>query len=187
MLLPIALCLAAVAIAVMLGAPSPLAAAQARWVEAVDAFLIALLFVALGEEPGWRGWLQPRLQLRLHPLTAALALAPVWALWHLPLMGRQLPPDQIIPFLLNVIAASVVLAWLTNRARGGVLPAMLCHGMINAIGANYLYRLFEGDAVTIIWWTASALWFVAGVVAAFALQREYRASQGDVSIAAATA
>lgn len=172
LLLPIALCVTAVAIAVMLGAPSPLAAAQARWVEAVDAFLIALLFVALGEEPGWRGWLQPRLQLRLHPLTAALTLAPIWALWHLPLMGRQLPADQIVPFLINVVSASIVLAWLSNRARGGVLPAMLCHAMVNAVGGNFLFRFFEGPVQTQLWWIYAAIWLGAAILIAMATKGE---------------
>jgi membrane protease YdiL (CAAX protease family) len=168
LLLPILLCLAAVETAVLLGAPAPWSAAQAHWKEAVDAFIIAFLFVALGEEPGWRGWLQPRLQQLGSPIAAALALAPIWALWHLPLMGRQLPTDQIAPFLLNVAAASIVLAWLTNRTRGGVLPAMLCHATVNAVGANFLFRFFEGPVQTRLWWFYTAIWLGTAIAIALA-------------------
>lgn len=172
LVLPVLLCLAAVGTAMLLGAPSPFAEAQARWKEAVEAFIIAFLFVALGEEPGWRGWLLPRLQLRASPLMAALLIAPVWALWHLPLMGRQLPADQIAPFLLNVLAASIVLAWLTNRARGGVLPAMICHATVNAVGGNFLFRFFEGPVQTQLWWIYSAIWLGAATLIAIATRGE---------------
>jgi CAAX protease family protein len=40
---------------------------------------------ALGEEIGWRGYVLSRLQTRMSALSASLFLAPIWALWHLPL------------------------------------------------------------------------------------------------------
>jgi membrane protease YdiL (CAAX protease family) len=173
LILPAVLCvLAVVTGALATGAPLPVAQAASRSVEFVDAFLIGLLFVALGEEPGWRGYLLPALSSRMGPVLAALAICPVWAIWHFPLMGTQLPLDLLPQFLISLTGGSFVLAWLTLRANGGVLPAMLCHGMINGIGANYLYRLFEGQALTIIWWTNSLLWLAAGAYAAYAMHRD---------------
>lgn len=180
LVLPAALCLVAVVTgAWATGAPLPVSQAASRSVEFVDAFVIGLLFVALGEEPGWRGYLFPSLSSRIGPAMAALAICPIWAIWHYPLMGTQLPLDLLPQFLISLTGGSFVLAWLTMRAKGGVLPAMLCHGMINGIGANYLYRLFEGEALTIIWWTNSSLWLVAGAFAAVAMQREYRNSRSE--------
>ena len=174
--LPVLLCLAAVAAAVLAtGAPLPTTQARAQVGNLLDGFLIALLFVALGEEPGWRGFLFPSLSKFFGPAFAALAICPVWAIWHYPLFGTQLPSDFLAPFLISLVGGSFVLAWLTLRARGGVLPAMLCHAMINAIGGNYLYPLFEGDALAIIWWTNAFLWLGAGAVAAVAMQRKHLA------------
>jgi membrane protease YdiL (CAAX protease family) len=177
LLLPALLCLTGVAAgALATDTPFPFAQAASRSVEFVDAFLIALLFVALGEEPGWRGYLLPALTSRVGPVVATLAICPIWAIWHYPLIGPQLPLDLLPQFLVSLVGGAFVLSWLTLRANGGVLPAMLCHGMINGIGANYLYRLFEGEALTIIWWTNSLLWLAAGAYAAFAMQRAYRAA-----------
>jgi uncharacterized protein len=37
-----------------------------------------------GEETGWRGFALPRLLTRLLPLTAAIVLGVIWAIWHAP-------------------------------------------------------------------------------------------------------
>ena len=161
LLLPILLAVASVAIMVARGADFPIVQAQARWTDLVDAFLIMLLFVALGEEPGWRGWLMPRLRAHLSPVMAALALAPVWALWHLPMLGEELPYDQLFPFLLSLTSASIVLTWLTLRTGGGVLPAMICHATVNAVGGGYLFTFFSGAEKTSLWWVNAILWAVA--------------------------
>ncbi|HEY5722993.1 MAG TPA: CPBP family intramembrane glutamic endopeptidase [Allosphingosinicella sp.] len=166
LLLPILLAVASVAIMIAQGANFPIGQAQARWTDLVDAFLIMFLFVALGEEPGWRGWLMPRLQAHLSPLKASLALAPVWALWHLPMLGEELPFDQLIPFLISLTAASIVLTWLTLRTRGGVLPAMICHATVNAIGGSYLFTFFSGADTTSLRWINAILWALAAILVA---------------------
>ena len=99
---------------------------------------VALLGGGL-EEPGWRGYLLPALQARWRPLHAALLVGVVWFAWHLPLFLR---PDFVqagIPLWLygpQVVAMSVVLTWLTNAARGAVVPAVLLHAGANA-GVNF--------------------------------------------------
>ncbi len=161
---PVFLGIGAVAILVATGAPYPISKAETGWKEAVDAFLFILLFVALGEEPAWRGWLLPWFQERLSPLAAALAVAPIWALWHLPMWGRQLPYAQLAPFLISLFAGSVFLAWLTNRTRGGVLPAMLCHAGVNAVGGGYLFTFAADADKTTLWWIYAMLWAGAAIV-----------------------
>ncbi len=163
LLIPILLALASVAIAVAFGADFPAREARARWLDIADPFLFGLLFVGLGEEPGWRGWLLPRLQARMTPLRAALAISPIWALWHLPMLGEELPFDQLIPFLISLTSASIVLAWLTNRTEGGVLPAMLCHATVNAVGGGFLFTFFVGAEKTQLWWINAILWGITAL------------------------
>ncbi len=84
----------------------------------------------LGEELGWRGYALPRLQRRFSGLGAALILGAVWALWHVPAFFLAGLPQARIPFLpwaICTLALSVLLAWITNRARGAVAPAILAH------------------------------------------------------------
>jgi membrane protease YdiL (CAAX protease family) len=179
LLLPILLAVASVAIIVAQGADFPIGQAQPRWTDLLDAFLIMFLFVALGEEPGWRGWLMPRLQAHMSPLMAALAFAPVWALWHLPMLGEELPYDQLLPFLLSLTSASIVLTWLTLRTRGGVLPAMICHATVNAIGGSYLFTFFDGAEQTSLRWINAILWALVAVAVALLGRGRLGADRGQ--------
>lgn len=91
------------------------------------------------EEPGWRGYLLPELQETYSSLTAALLVGIVWAVWHLPLLVVPGAPQYglpVVPYLVQLLALSIVLAWISIGVRGSVLPAMVLHAGGNAI-INY--------------------------------------------------
>jgi membrane protease YdiL (CAAX protease family) len=120
------LAVAAAANVAIWGAPVPLLATIAWSQLALGA---AVRFVnpldgPLGEEPGWRGYALPQLQARRSPLASGLVLAPLVALWHLPLVAT----GQLAPVGLPVtFAITVVYVWLFNRTGGSVLLTMVFH------------------------------------------------------------
>lgn len=86
---------------------------------------------AIGEEPGWRGFMLPRLRLRFGVLAATLALFPAWLLWHLPsFLGRpEYGIAQWLAFSVGILSASV---WLTLiREHASTLMAIGWHALIN--------------------------------------------------------
>src|SRR4051812_33191997 len=103
--MPIAFCAVALAIMAGLGHPVSLPAVAA-WRELPDRFIFIFLFIGLGEEPGWRGFALPRSQRRHTPFVASLILAPIWALWHLPLMGNEFPIPVIPAFLISLLGGT---------------------------------------------------------------------------------
>jgi uncharacterized protein len=138
------LAFAAAALAAVFGAttrPLDLAGAAARLAD--PAGLIAmigfiLLIGPLPEEIGWRGFLQDRLQLRWSALAASLLIGLVWWVWHLPLFvlpgyfdafGRVAPTP--LEFLLNIMPAAVLYAWVYNSAGRSVLAVIAFHFMEN--------------------------------------------------------
>jgi len=133
--------------------------------ELPDRFLFTLLFVGLGEEPGWRGFALPLLQAKRSPLMASLILAPVWALWHLPLMGTEFPWQIVPAFLLSICGGTLLLTWLFNGTNGSVLATMLFHATINTIGAGLIFPLFSGGTLVLLWWIYGALCLGAGFCA----------------------
>jgi membrane protease YdiL (CAAX protease family) len=116
-----------------LGKPAPPAPPLHVWLS-LPLILVALVVPAVLEEVGWRGYALPRLQRRLGVLTASLVLGVIWAGVHLPLW--LLPDfgfaDQSIPlYMAQVMAISVVLAWLYNATGGSVLLTGLAHAAVN--------------------------------------------------------
>lgn len=132
----------AVTVPFLLTQPGPLLAwAVGNPVSLVDPqgviaeFLFVLFLAGALEEPGWRGFLQPRLQQRWSALTAALVVGGCWALWHVPMIvggGPGYQGDEWVAFFIFLPVFSVLLAWIYNSTRGGLLFAMLFHAVINA-------------------------------------------------------
>ena len=164
--LPIAVCLLAIGIILCFVGTEPLAGlSMEKLQELPERFVFTLLFVALGEEPGWRGFALPQLQLKRSPLGASLILAPVWASWHLPLIGNEFPWPIVVPFVLSVFGGTFVLTVIFNRTKGSVLLPMLLHATINTVGAGFLFPLFSGTTLVALWWIYGLIWLGAGFVA----------------------
>jgi membrane protease YdiL (CAAX protease family) len=161
--LPIALSLAAAAANVALGAPMPSREALAGWPRLLLVLpLVLVLGGPLGEEPGWRGFLLPRLSARRSELTAALLVGAVWALWHLPLLVSS---QRAVwrPFVVGVVVASIPLARL-QAATGSVLLAMVFHAAQNTVGGEWLGPMFSGADAARLAWLRAATYAVAAAV-----------------------
>jgi membrane protease YdiL (CAAX protease family) len=107
----------------------------------VGAVWFIFLLMAIGEEPGWRGFALPRLQARRSALSSTLILTVVWWLWHLPVFlfypvgvdaVRQFGVFGLIPFFVTLLVQAIMYAWVYNKSRGSILVAALLHAGFNA-------------------------------------------------------
>jgi membrane protease YdiL (CAAX protease family) len=169
--LPVALVAASVAINTLLGAPLPTAEQLATWRVLPETFIFIFLFIALGEEPGWRGFLLPRLEQRLGPLRASWVLGAIWALWHLPLLGTEIPAAQVAPFVISVFAGTFVLTRLYDGTRGSVLLPMLMHATINTASSSFVFQFVQGADQARLRWIYTAAWCVAAAIAAWRMRK----------------
>jgi uncharacterized protein len=100
----------------------------------------------LGEEPGWRGFALPRLQVAFGPLVGSTLLGVLWALWHLPLFwsGVWTPPTptNIAMFIVMITFLTVIMTWVFNNARGSLLITILMHASFNTFANKVLAPLF---------------------------------------------
>jgi uncharacterized protein len=112
--------------------PTPTASLQV-WLS-LPLVLVAFVVPALLEEIGWRGYALPRLQHLFGRLPASVLLGVIWAGVHLPLW---LLPDfgfasqSVTVYFVQVMAISVVLAWLYNATGGSLLLTGLAHAAVN--------------------------------------------------------
>lgn len=99
-------------------------------------FFPFLLFdaIANGEEIAWRGYVLPRVQLKYSALTSALLVGVVWAFWHVPKFLSHWDTVTFTWWFVDILAKSVLLAWMYNNTKGSLLLAILFHGSFNAAG-----------------------------------------------------
>lgn len=123
---PMALQLVAVCIEVLLGGhPS-------SWVHlpSTPEQITALVVFSIGEEFGWRGYAQPRLEKSHGPIVGSLIVGVVWAVWHL---FYLVSPDthEVDPWsagiMLSLPMYSIVFAWFLRRSGGSLAIALALH------------------------------------------------------------
>jgi hypothetical protein len=92
--------------------------------------------ILLGEEVGWRGFMNPRLQ-QLFGRGGLVVGGVIWAIWHLPiiLLGHNYPNHPWVGMLVWIpvcICMNILLAQAARRSES-VIPCALAHGMMNQI------------------------------------------------------
>jgi uncharacterized protein len=192
LLLPVAISLAATVFNVLLGAKAPSSVELGGWTGLFSTFFLLLLVPGIGgawEEPGWRGYALPRLQVGRSALFASLILWVGLVVWHLPLfiVGEIHWSDVV--FILGFV---IVFNWVFNNANGSVLIIMLMHAMNNTIGGSFFSPMFSGvDSVRQAWLYA-ALWCAVAIVVVVVygpqhLSRKHRKQEEPVQPEVSTA
>jgi membrane protease YdiL (CAAX protease family) len=128
--------------------------------------ILVLLFNGFGEETGWRGFALPRLQAKFGPFRGALILALIWAGWHVPSFWfvegyrNMSMPVLIGGFGVGIVAASIVLARVSNRTGGSVLAVAMWHAIYNFTSATSASR----DTIAAVTTSCVMLWAVGLVL-----------------------
>lgn len=109
--------------------------------------LIPNMFMTLGEEIGWRGYLVPELSRQFSFGKTAVISGMIWGGWHLPaiLSGHYGP--EAIPiwfklacFGIMVIATATILAWIRLKS-GSLWPAVAFHAVHNGAIQMFFDRI----------------------------------------------
>ncbi len=116
-----------------------------------------LVLGPLGEELGWRGFLQDRLTPRIGWLVASLLVGAIWFVWHLPLWAIDSPHAQIaIPlFAGHVFCYAIIIGAAHTMSGGSLLPAILIHLTVNLASNLAVFAGFRDPNA----WFALSLWF----------------------------
>jgi membrane protease YdiL (CAAX protease family) len=88
-----------------------------------------MIFGAIGEEIGWRGFLQPTMERQYSTITSAIIVGLFWGLWHIG--NYQYGITYMTGFLLFAISASVILRILLDKTENNLLVSVFFHLSIN--------------------------------------------------------
>ena len=99
------------------------------------------MFVALGEEVGWRGAMYPYLKEKLGTTGGRIVGGVIWGTWHWPVMilaGYEYGKEYIgapilgpIVFCISTIAMGILIDYVYDKTGSIWLPSLM-HGAINA-------------------------------------------------------
>jgi uncharacterized protein len=122
----------------------------------------AMIAVPIAEEPGWRGYAQPRLQLRYGALRASLLLGVPWMLYHTMMFLVVGMPSAVFALgMPNVLVGSLVFSWIYNRTRGSLLLALVAHVGVHL---NNPTHALPGTAVPLVILTAALAVFACATL-----------------------
>lgn len=128
---------------------------------AIFLFLAQILTSGLGEEPGWRGFLLPRLQAKFEGQKYIWVLGFIWAFWHYPFtvyqtisMMQDVTPIQIALTLvialagntISLIAMTFIYVWVYSNTRS-VFLVILLHALGNLFNFTIVSLLAEQQFV----------------------------------------
>lgn len=159
--IPLALSLASVLLAFVLGGFQPIEySLLVPLTLAIPLLLYMIVFTGLAEELGWRGYALPELQKHRTAENASWILGILWGVWHLPtsLLAPWLRGELTVPLgiaivlglTLGIVGWTIVLTWIYNNT-GSVFWIIILHGWANAVqsylvlsSGNYLAQVIYG-------------------------------------------
>jgi len=107
----------------------------------------------LGEELGWRGYMNQKMEPLFGTVGTCIAGGIVWSLWHLP-MDMAGYSDGVISLsdtlkicggrMITLTFFGVFLMWLTKKT-DSIFPAVIAHFMFNYSQSTLISRLLQGN------------------------------------------
>ncbi|MBU5313963.1 CPBP family intramembrane metalloprotease [Tissierella carlieri] len=145
--------------------------------------LFAFSFISfLGEEYGWRYFLQPALQERIGKRKGVIVLGLIWGIWHLPVnmfyYSPETPLHSVINQLIICIGYSVFLGYVYMKTEN-IWTISMIHFINNGLGGI----LYGGTGTNLVFTWKSVfinLLFFSILYMPFLLAKEYRKSDIDM-------
>lgn len=143
-------------------------------------WLTLVLFIGLGEEVGWRGWMQHRLQATRALVPSAILVGVAWVAWHAPSFVfdpefRGWGAAYRLGWAALLVVGSVAYALLYEASGRSVLVVALLHGTSDWLLAS------EGARDPLLNYAWAAL-LVVVTFAALLARRRARKQAGDEGV-----
>ena len=91
--------------------------------------ITGMIIGAVGEELGWRSYLQPLLQQKNSILISSIIVGIIWGLWHIGHYKNGIV--FMTGFLMFTISASIFIAWLLQGTEYNLIISALFHLIVN--------------------------------------------------------
>ncbi|WP_299431363.1 type II CAAX endopeptidase family protein [uncultured Aquimarina sp.] len=140
-------------------------------------------FLTIGEEIGWRGFLQKKLLEKNSVFKSLTFLGILWGFWHFPIIinGFNYPEHPILGafliFPLTTVFISYFFGWLSINSKS-VWPAVIAHGSLNSV-MIFLFEMDFGDQKLKGNIAILGLWIIIGMIS-FYLIASKKTSKNEI-------
>lgn len=135
-------------------------------------WLFLFLHIGVGEELGWRGYLQDFLEKRFNPLMTTLIIGFFWAFWHFPMfffdeyfVFLTENPMALFNWISFVFSMAIIHGWFYKKAKYTLLTPIILHTSIDWIigseAATPMIQTFMG-----------VIFFITSIVMGILLYKE---------------
>lgn len=106
-----------------------------------------IFFAGIAEEPGWRGYALPKMNLNFKPIISGITIGIIWAFWHLLhyILGSR-DWSTFPQFIFTVTVISCIYTWIYLKTKS--IPLMIIfhvmHNLSNSVFINYHNPIFGG-------------------------------------------
>jgi uncharacterized protein len=129
-----------------------------NWQQGLLLGLGGMLIGAVGEEIGWRGFLQVNLERKYSAIISSIITGLMWGFWHIGHYKNGLL--FMLGFLLFTVSASIILRTILEGTTNNLLISILFHFSIN-IGFVLFFKNALIDPKMIL--TIGVLWFLVAI------------------------
>jgi membrane protease YdiL (CAAX protease family) len=146
--------------------------------------LVPMFILSIGEEFGWRGYLEPILwSVNKHTVLNHIFTGVVWGFWHFPILlfapSSETNPVQLLMVVLGCVGLAIIYGQMRLRS-GSVWPCVVLHAISNAtlisVASSDLLHFNDGVSDIISLNTTSVtitgIWLITGLLL-LALVRKY--------------
>ncbi|PIE50172.1 MAG: hypothetical protein CSA38_04575 [Flavobacteriales bacterium] len=91
--------------------------------------LIGMLIGSIGEELGWRSFLQPILERKNGVLISSIIVGIIWGMWHIGHYKNGVL--FMVGFLIFTVSASIIIAWILRDTEYNIITSTVFHLSVN--------------------------------------------------------
>ena len=140
--------------------------------------LFGIVIGAIGEEIGWRGFLQPSLDKKYPKIISCIIVGIIWGTWHIPYFFYG--PIYIISFIIFTISYSVVIVLLLKNTQYNIVLSSVFHISLN-MGAWIFFNINTENHNLTISIVNSIIWLISAGIIVLVNKKYYFDKSGKTS------
>jgi len=132
---------------------------------------LGIFIGAVGEEIGWRSFLQPTLEKKYSVFISSIITGLIWGLWHI--QHYMQGPVFIFMYLLYLISVSIIITYLSKDTQYNIIISSSFHASMNISFIIYFNFISSDGKILLTVFTINSIVWVLCAIIIILLQKDY--------------